>query len=91
MALPVRVFGRYRLDRGTTAAIERDQAIAYKIIDFIAQFEDELVKVWNKPKFVLNSHYIITLDKITDAGLRERLVAHAGMAAQVTEWRVLGW
>lgn len=64
--------------------------IAYKIIDFIAQFEDELVKVWNKPKFVLNSHYIITLDKITDSGLRERLAAHAGMAAQVEEWRTLG-
>ena len=40
------------------------KSIAYKIIDFIAQFEDELVRVWNKPKFVLNSNYIITLDKI---------------------------
>jgi len=38
--------------------------IAYKIIDFIAQFEDELVRVWNKPKFALNSHYVITLDRI---------------------------
>ena len=40
------------------------QDIAYKIIDFIAQFEDELVRVWNKPKFVLNSNYIITLDHV---------------------------
>jgi len=38
--------------------------IAYKIIDFIAQFEDELVKIWQKPKFVLNSNYVITLDRI---------------------------
>ena len=38
--------------------------IAYKIIDFIAQFEDELVKIWQKPKFVLNSNYVVTLDKI---------------------------
>ena len=38
--------------------------IAYKIISFIAQFEDELVSVWNKPKFVLNSNYIITLDHV---------------------------
>ncbi len=43
--------------------------IAFKIIDFIAQFEEELVKVWNKPKFALNSYYIITLDKITDESL----------------------
>ena len=38
--------------------------VAYKVIDFIAQFEDELVKIWQKPKFVLNSNYVITLDKI---------------------------
>ncbi|XRP97454.1 site-specific DNA-methyltransferase [Methanocaldococcus sp. 16A] len=38
--------------------------IAYKIIDFIAQFEDELVKIWQKPKFVLNSNYVVTLDRI---------------------------
>jgi len=31
-----------------------------KDIDFISQFEDELVKVWNKPKFVKNSNYVIT-------------------------------
>ncbi|MEM0480952.1 MAG: site-specific DNA-methyltransferase [Candidatus Aenigmatarchaeota archaeon] len=42
--------------------------IAYKIIDFIAQFEDELVKIWNKPKFVLNSNYVITLDRIAKKG-----------------------
>lgn len=47
------------------------KGIAYKIIDFIAQFEDELVKIWNKPKFVLNSHYIITLDKILGAKTSE--------------------
>jgi len=68
------------------------KAIAYAIIGFIARFEDELVAVWNKPKFVLNSHYVITLDKIldADAGLAERLFAHAGMAAQAAEWRELG-
>ncbi|MEM4361201.1 MAG: site-specific DNA-methyltransferase [Candidatus Anstonellaceae archaeon] len=35
--------------------------IAFKIIDFISQFEDELVKIWNKPKFVKNSNYVISL------------------------------
>ncbi len=64
--------------------------IAYKIIDFIAQFEDELVRVWNKPKFVLNSHYIIALDKITDAKLRKKIFAHKGMQAQKQEWKELG-
>jgi len=68
--------------------------IAYKIIDFIAQFEDELVRIWNKPKFVLDSHYIITLDRIAaqEGGreVLERLFAHPGMETQLQEWRDLG-
>ncbi len=68
------------------------KAIAYEIIGFIARFEDELVRVWNKPKFVLNSHYVITLDKIldADAALAARIFSHAGMAGQFAEWRDLG-
>ncbi len=31
-------------------------------------FEDELVRMWNKPRFVKNSHYVITLDKIWEKG-----------------------
>ncbi len=51
------------------------KGIATKIIDFIAQFEDELVKVWNKPKFALNSNYIITLDKIINHVAASRSLA----------------
>lgn len=47
------------------------KGIATKIIDFIAQFEDELVKIWNKPKFVLNSNYIITLDHVIASGAKQ--------------------
>ena len=32
----------------------------------ISQFEDELVKIWNKPKFAKNSNYVITLDKLPE-------------------------
>lgn len=68
--------------------------VAYKIIDFIAQFEDELVRIWNKPKFVLGSHYVITLDRIAEQegglALLERLLAHPGMEGQIQEWRELG-
>ena len=96
---------------------------AYNLIDFIAQFEDELARVWNKPKFVLNSHYVVTVDRVAgsretgsrETGSREtgdreqvagdesrgtrdekrenllaRILAHAGMDAQVMEWRTLG-
>jgi len=66
--------------------------IAFKIIDFISQFEDELVRIWNKPKFVLNSNYVITLDRTAerDMGLVERLLRHEGFKSQVEEWRQLG-
>jgi adenine specific DNA methylase Mod len=68
--------------------------IAYRVIDFIAAFEDELVKIWNKPKFVLNSHYVITLDRIAKQpggmAVLERLLAHPKMEAQIQEWRELG-
>ncbi len=66
--------------------------IAYRVIDFIAAFEDELVKIWNKPKFVLRSNYVITLDKIAERKpeLVERIIAHPGFEQQVKEWQELG-
>ncbi|MGC9004947.1 MAG: hypothetical protein ACP5KZ_09645 [bacterium] len=69
--------------------------IAYKIIDFISQFEDELVRIWNKPKFVLNSNYVISLDRIgeREGGMEviERILQHPNFPKQVKEWRDLGF
>ena len=68
--------------------------IAYKIIDFISQFEDELVKIWQKPKFVLNSNYVITLDRIAnkEKGIKiiEKILNHPNFEGQVKEWKNLG-
>lgn len=68
--------------------------IAFKIIAFISQFENELVKIWNKPKFVLNSNYVITLDRIAEKeggiALVEKLLAHKNFKGQVEEWLQLG-
>ena len=66
------------------------KAIAYKVIDFISQFEDELVKIWNKPKFVRNSHYVLTLDKLGSSPVLEKLFTHPNLPQQVQEWRDLG-
>lgn len=63
---------------------------AYKIIDFISQFEDELVKIWNKPKFVKNSNYVITLDRISKLELIEKIVKHKNIQEQIKEWQELG-
>ncbi|MCL0106181.1 site-specific DNA-methyltransferase [Peptococcaceae bacterium] len=68
--------------------------IAFKIIDFISQFEDELVKIWNKPKFVLDSNYVITLDRIAERArelkLIEKILRHKNFNDQVKEWKELG-
>jgi adenine-specific DNA-methyltransferase len=76
------------------AQLQALKRIAYCVIDYIAAFEDELVKIWNKPKFVLNSHYVITLDRVAaqPGGMEmlERLWAHPNIEAQLQEWRELG-
>ena len=63
--------------------------VAFKTIDFIAQFENELVKIWNKPKFVKNSNYVITLDRLNEA-LRKKIRKAKGYKRQVKEWKALG-
>jgi len=67
--------------------------ISFKIIDFISQFEDELVKIWNKPKFVLNSNYVITLDRIAEKDeelkLVEKILKHENFKEQEKEWKEL--
>ncbi len=75
-------------DRVNELQILKD--IAFKIIDFISQFEDELVKIWNKPKFVKNSNYVITLDRIKDISLVEKILKHKNINEQIKEWQELG-
>lgn len=75
-------------DRVNQLQILKD--IAFKIIDFISQFEDELVKIWNKPKFVKNSNYVITLDRIKDKKTVEKIKNHKNYSEQVKEWKELG-
>lgn len=74
-------------DRVNQLQILKD--ITFKVIDFISQFEDELVRIWNKPKFVRNAHYVITLDRLSDA-LREKIRKAECYNEQVKEWRFLG-
>ena len=68
--------------------------IAFKIICFISQFENELVKIWNKPKFVFNSNYVITLDRIAekdkDLKIIEKIIENENFDKQIKEWKDLG-
>jgi len=78
----------WRSDRVNQLQILKN--IAFKIIDFIAQFEDELLKIWNKPKFVKNANYVITLDRINLIPLIEKIFNHQNINEQIKEWKELG-
>ena len=56
--------------------------IAHKIIDFLAQIEDFQKKLWLKKKFVIETNYCITLDRIPE----ELYPEIASNEAQREEW-----
>ncbi len=74
--------------------IQLFRSLATSIIKFIGQFEDFLVAIWNKPKFVLNSNYVITLDRIANQEngkqVLKSLAIQPAFDEQVKEWICLG-
>jgi len=47
-------------------AVRAFRNIALKIIEFLDQIENFQKKIWEKKKFVIDTHYVITLDKIKE-------------------------
>lgn len=76
-------------DQDRIADIQKLKKIAYDIIDYIAMFEDELKDIWFKPKFVLNSDYVLTLGKINSIELIEKIVNSTDFDNQINEWQEL--
>ena len=62
------------------------RSIALELITFLAQLEDFQKKLWLKKKFVVSSHYCITLDRVPEA-LWPEVVANA---EQWARWKQLG-
>ena len=61
------------------------RAIGEKIIAFLAQLEDFQKRLWLKKKFVLETQWCVTLDRVPEA-LYPEIAANE---AQVKEWRAL--
>jgi adenine-specific DNA-methyltransferase len=78
-----------KFDQERLNQLKTVKVFAQKIIDFISQFEDELVRIWNKPKFALGSNYVITIDKLS-SGIIDKLSRHPGLKSQIKEWQDLG-
>ncbi len=77
------------LERGDTARLDRALArvrairhIGGKIIDFLAQLEDFQKQLWRKKKFVLETNWCVTLDRVPEALYPEV----AANRAQCEEW-----
>jgi adenine specific DNA methylase Mod/very-short-patch-repair endonuclease len=62
--------------------IKAIRRIAHKIIDFLAQLENFQKKLWLKKKFVVETHYCVTLDRVPEE-LYQEIAAND---AQREEW-----
>lgn len=68
--------------------------VAFKIIDFIADFEDELKAIWCKPKFAKKVEYVFSLDIIYNHArdseqILKSISKDAGFKEQIKEWQEL--
>ncbi|GAA7479278.1 site-specific DNA-methyltransferase [Helicobacter pylori] len=64
--------------------------VAYQVIVLVSEFENELCKIWNKPRFVLNSHFIVSLDKLKAKNYDlNKITSHPNYPKQVKEWQDL--
>ncbi|GHS46561.1 adenine-specific DNA methyltransferase [Helicobacter pylori] len=64
--------------------------VALQVISLVSEFENELCKIWNKPRFVLNSHFIVSLDKLKAKNYDlNKITSHPNYPKQVQEWQDL--
>ncbi|MGL2914556.1 site-specific DNA-methyltransferase [Helicobacter pylori] len=64
--------------------------VALQVIVLVSEFENELCKIWNKPRFVINSHFIVSLDKLKAKNYDlNKITNHPNYPKQVKEWQDL--
>ncbi|GAA7643439.1 hypothetical protein HpMMM59_05380 [Helicobacter pylori] len=64
--------------------------VALKVILLVSEFENELCKIWNKPRFVLNSHFIVSLDQLKAKNYDlNKITSHPNYPKQIQEWQDL--
>ncbi|GAA8838894.1 hypothetical protein VN1337_06380 [Helicobacter pylori] len=64
--------------------------VALQVISLVSEFENELCKIWNKPRFVLDSHFIVSLDQLKAKNYDlNKITNHKNYPKQVKEWQDL--
>lgn len=81
-------------DQDNLTRFKKIKEIAYLAINYIGNFEDELKKIWLKPKFARKSNYVVTLDRLANktggTEVIENILKHKGIKDQIVEWQELG-
>ncbi|WP_033612577.1 site-specific DNA-methyltransferase [Helicobacter pylori] len=78
-------FDHKRLDEINTI-----KEVALEVIALVSEFENELCKIWNKPRLVLNSRFIVSLDKLKAKNYDlNKITNHPNYPKQVKEWQDL--
>ena len=62
--------------------------ISELVIDFVAQFENQLLRIWEKPKFARAINYVVTADRLP-AEILKKAVNSPGAKPQIAEWQKL--
>ncbi|MUU45968.1 site-specific DNA-methyltransferase [Helicobacter pylori] len=71
-------------------SINTIKEVALQVISLVSEFENELCKIWNKPRLVLNSHFIVSLDKLKAKNYDlNKITNHKNYPKQVQEWQDL--
>ncbi|MGL2558514.1 site-specific DNA-methyltransferase [Helicobacter pylori] len=71
-------------------SINTIKEVALQVISLVSEFENELCKIWNKPRLVLNSHFIVSLDKLKAKNYDlNKITSHPNYPKQVKEWQDL--
>lgn len=73
--------------------IKSIKEIGYELIGFVSQFEEELARIWNKPRAVKKLNYVInynTLINYTSQNFAEDYIENGNHISQKEEWIQMG-
>lgn len=63
--------------------------VGYKLIEFVSQFEEELSRIWNKPRAVRNLNIVLTYNKLvkyTSEEFAKKWIQNGKIDKQIQEW-----
>ena len=66
------------------------KSISDNIIDKLSNIENYIKSVWEMPRSPIYENYVITLDRISDIDIIQKILTHTNIELQIQEWQDLG-